>query len=247
MQLQEGDLMIKIAVCDDEVSAVQNLSDNIKSFMDSKDLKYTISKFFDSESLLLDISMKNIYFDAVFLDIKMNQMNGMDAAKEIRKANNKTNIIFVTALKEYVFDSFEVDAVNYLVKPIEIQKLQRTLEKLVRLVSSTDDNFIIIHKNSEITKISFSDIMYCEAVNHHIFLYERNNIHEYKSKIDDLEKELTDDFFRCHRSYIVNLKYVDSYSNGFAYLPSSERIPIAIRRQQAFMKALLHYQRREVR
>lgn len=239
--------MIKIAVCDDEVSAVQELSDKIKLFMDSKGLEYTLSKFFSGESLLSDISIKNMYFDAVFLDIRMNQMNGMDTAKEIRKVNNKTNIIFVTALKDYVFDAFEVDAANYLVKPIEAQKLHWTLEKLVTSVSLTADCFLTIHKSGEIKKIPFTDIMYCEVVNHHVYIYEQNSTHEYGSKIDDLEKKLTGDFFRCHRSYLVNLKYIDSYSDGFAYLPSGEKIPIATRRQQAFMKSLLHYQRKEVR
>lgn len=239
--------MIKIAVCDDEVSAVQDLSNKIKLFMDSKGLEYTLSKFFSGESLFLDISINNVYFDAAFLDIRMNQMNGMDTAKEIRKASDKTSIIFVTALKEYVFDAFEVNAANYLVKPIEAQKLYRTLEKLVTSVSSIDNHFLTIHRSGEIRKVHFKDIMYCEVINHRVFLYEQNSTHEYESKIDDLEKELTDDFFRCHRSYIVNLKYVDSYSDGFAYLPSGEKIPIAIRRQQAFMKALLHNQRKEVR
>ena len=239
--------MIKIAVCDDEVSAVQDLSNKIKLFMDSKGLEYALSKFFSGESLLTDITIQNVHFDAVFLDIRMNQMNGMETAKEIRKANNKTIIIFVTALKEYVFDAFEVNAANYLVKPIEDQKLYRTLEKLVTSVSLIADCFLTIHKNGEIKKIPFTDIMYCEVVNHRVFLYEQNSTHEYESKIDDLEKELTDDFFRCHRSYIVNLKYVDSYSDGFAYLPSGEKIPIATRRQQDFMKALLHHQRKEVR
>lgn len=239
--------MIKIAVCDDEVFAVQDLSKKIKSFMDSKGFEVTLSEFFNGESLLLDIAKQKAYFDAIFLDIRMSPINGMDTAKEIRKADNRTNIIFVTALKEYVFDAFDVDAANYLVKPIETQKLHRTLEKVVTSVLSAADHFLTIHKNGEITKIPFTDILYCEVVNHRVFIYERRNIYEYGSKIDNLEKELSDDFFRCHRSYIVNLKYVDSYSDGVAYLSSGEKIPISTRRQPAFMKALLHYQRKEVR
>jgi len=239
--------MIKIAVCDDEVSAVQDLSDKIKLYMDLKGLEYTLAKFFSGKSLLSDISARNVYFDAVFLDIKMNHLNGINTAKEIRKTNNSTNIIFVTALKEYVFDAFDVNATNYLVKPIEIQRLHRTLERMVTSVSSMADYFLTIHKNGDVHKIPLANIMYCEVVNHRVLVYERNNTHEYGSKIENLEKELTNAFFRCHRSYIVNLEYVYSYSNGFAYLSSNEKIPIATRRQPAFMKALLHYQRKEVR
>lgn len=239
--------MLKLAVCDDEISAVQDLSSNIISFMDSRDLEYTLSRFSNGESLLSCIAARNIYFDAVFLDIRMDRINGMDIAKEIRKTNGKTDIIFVTALKEYVFDAFDVGAANYLVKPIETQKLHKTLERLAASVLSDDAHFLLIHKSGEIIKIPFPDILYSEVVNHRVFVYVQNSTYEYGAKIDDLEKKLTDDFFRCHRSYIVSMRYVESYSDGFAYLTSGEKIPIATRRQPAFMKALLHYQRKEMR
>lgn len=238
--------MLKIAVCDDEISAVQDLSSKIEAFMDSNGLEFTLSKFPSGESLLSCISAKNMYFDAVFLDIKMDRINGMDAAKKIRETNDKAMIIFVTALKEYVFDAFDVGAANYLVKPIEEKKLHHTLEKLAASVSLAAYHFLMIHRNGEIVKIPCPDILYSEVVNHRVFIYERNSTYEYGAKIDDLGNQLTDDFFRCHRSYILNLKYVESYSDGFAYLTSGEKIPIATRRQPAFMKALLHYQRKEM-
>lgn len=214
--------------------------------MDSKHLEYTMSKFSSGESLLSYIAAQNRYFDAVFLDIKMDRTNGMDAAKEIRKTNDKAMIIFVTALKEYVFDAFDVGAANYLVKPIEEKKLHGTLEKLTASDSLTAAHFLVIHKSSEIVKIPCPDILYSEVVNHRVFVYVQNYTYEYGAKIDDLEKNLTDDFFRCHRSYLVNMRYVESYSEGFAYLTSGEKIPIATRRQPTFMKALLHYQRKEM-
>lgn len=214
--------------------------------MDSKHLEYTVSKFSSGESLLACIAAQNRYFDAVFLDIKMDRTNGMDAAKEIRKTNDKAMIIFVTALKEYVFDAFDVGAANYLVKPIEEKKLHGTLEKLTTSVSLTFAHFLVIHKSGEIVKIPCPDILYSEVVNHRVFVYVRNYTYEYGAKIDDLEKNLTDDFFRCHRSYLVNMRYVESYSEGFAYLTSGEKIPIATRRQPTFMRALLRYQRKEM-
>lgn len=239
--------MLKIAVCDDEISAVRDLSRKIKAFMESRDLEYTLSQFSSGESLLSCTAARSMYFDAVFLDIRMDRINGMDTAKEIRKINSKTDIIFVTALKEYVFDAFDVGAANYLLKPIETQKLHKTLEKLAASVSSSDAQFLMIHKSGEIVKIPFPDILYSEVVNHRVFVYERDNTYDYGAKIDDLEKKLTSDFFRCHRSYIVNMRYVESYFEGFAYLTSHEKIPIATRRQPSFMKALLHYQRKEMR
>lgn len=239
--------MIKLAICDDEISAIQNLYDKIVAFMKSKGYEFSLSKYVSGESFLFDIIERQIHFDAVFLDIGMTKINGIDTAKQIRKVKNTIHIIFVTALKEYVFDAFDVNADNYLIKPIENKRLHKSLNKLIDNVFSGDTPSLIIYKGGEIKKIPLCNIMYCEVMNHQVFVYEQNNTHEYNSKIGDLEQELTEDFFRCHRSYIVNLKYVDSYSKGFAYLPSGEKIPIATRRQQSFMKALLHFQRKEVR
>lgn len=240
--------MIKIAICDDEISAIQNLESRINSFFNSIDIKYSVSKFLDGETLLNSLIDRKEHFDIVFLDIRMNKMNGMDVAKTIRNSDQENVfIIFVTALKEYVFDAFDVRAINYLVKPVETQKLHTSLKRILADIIPSESKFLILHKGGEVKKIPFCKIMYCEVVNHRVFIYEKENTHEYGGKIDDLEKELNDDFFRCHRSFIVNLKYVDRYKAGVAYMPSAEKIPIAARRQGEFMKALLSYQRKEVR
>lgn len=240
--------MIKIAICDDEISAIQSLSSQINTLFNTKAIKYSVAKFLDGESLLYKLIEQKEHFDIIFLDIQLNKISGMEVAKTIRNANPKNIfIIFVTVLKEYVFDAFDVNATNYLVKPIETQKLYITLEKIIAEIIPIESKYLLLHKGGEIKKIPFSNIMYCEVVNHRVFIYEKKNIHEYRSKIDDLAKELNEDFFRCHRSFIVNLKYVDRYKTGVAYMPSAEKVPIATRRHGEFMKALLAYQCREVR
>lgn len=240
--------MIKLAICDDEPSSIQNLEDQINSFFASRNIEYFVSKFSDGEALLNSLINKKEHYDIVFLDIRMNEINGMEAAKSIRNSKQGgVAIVFVTALKEYVFDAFDVSAVNYLIKPIEAQRLNTTLERITSSIISSESKYLILNRGGEVKKIPFSSIMYCEVVNHRVFIYERNNIHEYGSNIGNLEKEISSDFFRCHRSFIVNLKYVDSYKGGLAFMPSGEKIPIATRRQKEFMTALLRYQRKEVR
>lgn len=246
--LKEREQMIRIAICDDEPSAIQSLEGQIASFFYPGNMKYSVSGFLDGEALLNSLIDRKEHFDIIFLDIQMNKINGMDAAKAIRNsAQENVFIIFVTALREYVFDAFDVSAANYLVKPVETQKLHAVLQKTVAGIIPSEKQYLILHKGSEVKKIPFCSIMYCEVVNHRVFIYEQKNTHEYAGKIDDLEQRLNDGFFRCHRSFIVNLKYVDSYKDGVAYLPSEERIPIATRRQKPFMTALLNYQRKEVR
>lgn len=239
--------MIKIAVCDDEIWAVQKLSGKIKNYMMGKSLACTISSFSSGEALLKQITVQGVVFDAIFLDVKMNQINGIDTAKTIRKTDDKTMLIFVTALKEYVFDAFDVNAVNFLLKPIEDQKLFATLDKVSSAVCLPQYKALVISRNGGIVKVPLAEIVYCEVLNHRVFIYREKCTDQYDSKIEDLEKELDEDFFRCHRSYIVNLKQVGSYSDGIANVVSGEKIPIATRRRQSFMQALLRVQRKEVR
>lgn len=122
--------MIKIAVCDDEPSAIEALVSKIKAYMSTWQMECAVSKFLDGESLLSNIGQGAHQFDVIYLDIKMKHFNGIDTAKAIRKTDEKTFIVFVTALKEYVFDAFNVNATNFLVKPIDDNKLFFTLDKI---------------------------------------------------------------------------------------------------------------------
>ncbi len=244
--------MLKIAVCDDDVFIVQDICARIEGFFNSKHISLSLSRYFSGESLLLDMIGKNTYYDAVFLDIGMDGRNGMETAKQLRKSGINAFIIFITGLKEYVFDAFEVNATNYLLKPIDSHKLHKTLDKISKSTESLCDRFLVINKNRQITKINHNAIIYCEVLNHRVFVYETKNQHEYPAKIDILEKELShggfsQGFFRCHRSFIVNLKHVSGYRDGFAIMSSGEKIPVATRRHNDFMKALLLIGRDEVR
>ena len=235
--------MVSIAICDDELTILGELDKKIKNYMSKKQIDFSITKYVRGEQLLYC----NQDYDIILLDIKMNGMNGMETAKELRTQGKNCHLIFITALKEYVFDAFEVSAVNYLIKPIKNEKLYTTLDRVIDHITAESDKFLSISNGHELKKIKLDDIMYCEASNHIMFIYTTNGVENYKRKIEFLEAELSEQFFRCHRSYILNFKYVQSYRNGFAFLSSEEKIPVAKRRMQEFTKALLLYQRNEVR
>lgn len=239
--------MLKIAVCDDDVITVHNICKTIEYFFSNKKTAVSFSRFFNGEALLCDMIDKSTYYDAVFLDIGMDGKNGIETAKQLRENGVSSFIVFITALKDYVFDAFEVEAMNYLLKPIDNHKLHKTLEKIAITNQESKDNFLIINKNREVSKVAFSAIIYCEVINHRVFVYEKSTQHEYQAKIDVLEQNLPQFFFRSHRSYIVNLSHVTGYHEGYAVMSSGEKIPVATRRHSEFMKALLIMGRKEVR
>ena len=120
-------ILISIAICDDESYMLNHLKENIELYMKQKNLLYNIELFNKVEDLLCNHEKFNI----VFLDIQMEEINGMQAARKLRSYGNECFIIFVTVLNEFVFDAFEVDAINYLIKPLSNEKLYKTLDKIV--------------------------------------------------------------------------------------------------------------------
>lgn len=234
---------IKIAVCDDELYFINEIHKKIKEYMELKKIAYSLTNYLYSEQLLSTAQI----FDIILLDIKMSGLNGMETAKMLRIYGIKSHIIFITALKEYVFDAFDVDATNYILKPINYDKLFVTLDKIINKITIENELFLSIGHGKNFKRIKLSDILYCEAVNRNVLIYTVNETERFNSKLEDLEKLLNQNFFRCHRSYILNIKYVKSYESGFACLMTGEKIPIAKRRKQDFSKAVLIFHRKEVR
>lgn len=239
--------MTKIAICDDEPLSIKELSNLITTYAREHNHKIQHTTYSSAEQFLKEIRVQNKQFDLLFLDIKMKKINGMEAAKIIRKMDEAMIIIFVSALHEYVFDAFDVNAKGFLVKPIKKEKLYDILNKSFSKLEENLKCSLNLYHCGELEKILFKDIYYCEVQDHSVFVYEREKINQYQGKIDDLEKELNDDFFRCHRSFIVNLRFVNSYRDNMIFMQSGEKIPVAGRRQKEFWKSLLHFQRKEVR
>lgn len=229
--------MIKIAICDDEPIMTSQLADKIETYMKGKNETYKIEIFNEAETLL----NKEEEYDLVFLDIQMNKLNGMEAAKKLRAKGNESYIIFVTVLKECVYDAFEVQAADYMTKPIDNERFQRTMDRIIGYIKEKKASSLTIQKGMWCKTIPLADILYCEAINRKVYVHTKYEVIDYYQKIEVLEEQLKPEFFRCHRSYLVNLKYVCGCEKGMATLENSEEIPISRLRQQEFLKAVLGY------
>lgn len=229
--------MIKIAVCDDEGVVLSELRNKIESYMDHTNFLCQIFEFLNAERLLKSQES----FDIVFLDIQMDGMTGMEAAKKLRQKGSESFFVFVTVLKEYVYDAFTVEASDYLLKPIENERFISTMNRILGYIGDREKNELLIQQESWCKSIRFADILYCEAINRKIFVHTKQGVINYYFKIEELEKQLGSCFFRCHRSYLVNLKYVCGYENGMAELENGENILVSRLRQQDFKKAVLYF------
>ena len=231
---------MNIAVCDDDLKTRGQLSGLIKDHFPEG----IVRCFSGSEELLND----GKFYDICFLDIEMETVSGIELAKRIRKyqevSPKRSIIIFVTAYSEYVEDAFDVNAFHYLLKPIKESKFREVLRRAInetRYVEEQRKKFIIIKDGDKRKKLMLDGIQYIESSDRKVIIHMDEGTAETYAKMYDLEKELGESFFRCHRGYIVNLEKVTSYSVNSIKVLNGDTIMIAEKKYTDFVRAYLKY------
>ncbi len=183
-------------------------------------------------------------------------MNGMELAQKLRSIGWKTILIFITAYADYVFDAFDVGAFHYLVKPISDKKFEEVLHKAAEQfdkqktnvkntdIVRNDEKRIMVKRGGVHTTIKVSDIIYAEVFNRKVVLHTTVESIEYYGKLKSLEDELGSDFYRPHRAYLVNLKYVLKYNNNAIFMQNGQ-VMMAKQNYAGFIKAYMAYMKRE--
>lgn len=232
--------MLWIAVCDDEIMECNRIAKKIGEMLAEMKVPCTVKQFYSGRELL----QSSDSFDLIFLDIIMGEMDGMRTAQLVRQRAYDKILVFISSSREYVFDAYEVEAFQYLLKPVEEGKLRRVLQKAVLRTEDRSREFIVINRERQKKKLLLDDIFYFEIRGRLIDVHGTGGIFSYYGQIGVLEKDLDGKgFFRCHKSYLVNLKYVDVYNRQEIVLDNGERIVIAKRRYEEFCQEILKYMR----
>lgn len=230
--------MLHIVICDDEKYMSDKIRRMVSDFFRRKNMEIEISQFSGGEELL----KYDRTIDILFLDIQMNGIDGMETARKLRSRKFKGFLIFITVLEEMVFQSFEVQAYDYLVKPIEEGRFDKTMERLMDSMRNAGETSLLVQKGYESSIISFDDIVFCEIIDRKVYLHlVSSEIVDFYERIEKLETKLDGRFFRCHRSFLINLKYLKSYKNGIAYMENGEEIPVSRLRSKEFSGVILQY------
>lgn len=236
-----------IAICDDEKDVRELLKHNVRTIC-----PYAELVLYSTGKELLDARDQ---IDILFLDIQMPGKDGMETAREFRERSSATILIFVTALEEYVFEAFDVEAFHYLVKPFSDKKFYTVLQKAVTQYREQDclsqrectkeaERFMIIKVGGVSSKVYIKDIIYAEVFNRKVVLHTTKGEIEYYGKLSSLEEQLGQDFFRPHRSYLVHFKYVVKYDASRIILEEGA-VLMAKPRYSDFVKQYLRYNQRK--
>ncbi len=234
---------MRIAICDDEKEIREMLAEKIRMLFREAEIS-----IYPSGNALLVADRQP---DILLLDIQMPCKDGMETARELRKKWKETILIFVTVIEDYVFQAFDVGAFHYLVKPVDDRKLAEVLEMAVKQFEDNRQKALdkekpnlIINTGGRHFIVKLEDIVYAEVYNRKIILHTLDADIEYYGKLKELEEKAGAEFYRPHRAYLVNFRYIRKYDATTIYLEKGQAL-MAKQNYQDFVKCYLKYNQRK--
>lgn len=234
---------MKIAICDDE----KVLCEQLKNFIRRREMDYPVEAI-DSYGAGEELLAAAGQYDIIFLDIQMAGLNGIDTAKLLRERKNEAVLIFVTGVKDYVFDAFDVSAFHYLLKPIQEEKFTAVFERAVmeaekkKRMDKRPEQLFIRRRNQSV-RLDKAQILYVESRQRKVVIHTLREALEIYATMNHMEKELGAQFYRCHRGYLVNLSQITGYTGDTITLCGGEAIYLAKDKYNEFVKVYMRYLR----
>ncbi|MGL4913428.1 MAG: LytR/AlgR family response regulator transcription factor [Romboutsia sp.] len=221
--------MIKIGLCEDNDLYIKQLSSTLRKIEKDNNLEFEINGFNCGEDLVDFCSKHKNYFDILFLDVLMHEMNGIEAAQAIRKMYSSAYMIFVTNSKEYALDSYSVNAYGYILKPFSHRSIESKVLDLVNKIDSSNKNTMYVKNNQDIYSLKLDEVVYFESNLRKITAHLINGEEiKFYNKISNLESEINSNLFvRCHRSFLVNLIYIKNIVTSNLITTTERVLPIS--------------------
>ncbi|WP_044490008.1 LytR/AlgR family response regulator transcription factor, partial [Clostridioides difficile] len=229
--------MYRIVICEDDITQIAFLRECILKSLEGISSQIELFEFNSGEELL-ETNLEGI--DIFFLDIKMLQLTGMDVAKIIRETNDTSEIIFITSIVDYIQEGYKVRAYRYLLKPIDFGDLNESILSCISDIIKKRENFMLIENKGIINKILINSIMYIEVRKKVLTIHTKNDTYYTKNSMDKIELELEKyNFFRCHKSYLINLEYIQFICKNTVVINGKD-IPVSKYRMANLKKKLTY-------
>lgn len=230
--------MIQLAIVEDEDSYAAQLTDYITRYQSESGKYFKITRFSDGDEITNGYKGQ---FDIILMDIEMKFMDGMTAAEEIRKLDGDVVIMFITNMTNYAIRGYQVDAMDYVLKPVSYFAFSQKLGRAISKIKRSDSKVITVDMPSGVKKLDVDNIFYIESEGHNLNFYTTGGNFTIRAKIGDFEEQLSGyGFFRSNKGYLVNLKFVDGVENGSCII-AGQKLLISRSRKNDFMTALTTY------
>ncbi len=234
--------MIRIAICDDLKILREELKEQLLIYGKKRNLEYCIYEYENGTKMLED----NKEYDLAFLDYQYENdksNNGITIATKLREVQKNVTIIFLSSYPAVVFDSFTVGTFRFLVKPIQVNKFQKAMDDFLKTLDQ--ENILSIKVEGVNRSLHTKEISYIEGFGKYCIIHmlsEREKEIECHETLAVIEERLPKDiFYRCHKSYVVNLSHIDSYNRTSIFILSGEEVFISRTKYKEFTEIYMNY------
>lgn len=230
--------MYRIVIAEDQPADRLALLGLLEQYQKERQTDFELFVFESGGELLLHCPP---HPDLFLLDIEMAPPNGMETAHRIRQTDKEAEIIFVTQMVQYALEGYEVEAADFVVKPVSWPSLSVKLDRVLSRIAARRPRLFSFAVGKETRMISSQSILYFEALNKKTLLHQEKEVLEITEPLRSLEERLRQEpFFRCHNAFLINLAYVQGYSAADVRLPGAQ-IPLSKYRRKEFLAALAAY------
>lgn len=227
---------MRVAICDDDSLYTKEIAANVENVLSEHHIQAQFDSFYDSAQLFSN----QVVYDLAFLDVEMLPYDGIQTARRLKSLNKNIIIFFITSYDKYLDDAMDINAFRFIKKPLDVPRLRSGIEKALALIDNTQTSFYLKSDNRMVT-VASNDIVYIEIVGRSTKVVLENTTYFSANSMDDWSKKLVASFFyRVHKSFIINMKYITRYSRDMVWLADKYPIPISQRRQAAFRTAFFN-------
>ena len=228
--------MIKIAIVDDDRQSRLTLEENLEKYSVEENVEFSVTHYSDSDYFLRDYSKQ---YGIVFLDVEMPGVNGIEVAKRLRKTDTSVILVFVTNFGKYAIDGYEVDALDFIVKPVTYYGLKLKIKRAVERLAKENDATIDVSSYDRITRIKQKDVYYVEVREHGLSIHTVDGVVQSYGSLKKLEATLDKTAFsRCNHCYLVNLGHVKVIKRFELTLDNGEVLQISRSKKKPFTEAV---------
>ncbi len=236
--------MLKVALCDDDSGFIKKYAEFISQIAEKNQLKVIISSFGSGEALLFHYADAPDQIDILYLDILMKETDGMETARKLRDCGCKAQIVFLTSCEDYVYDAFDVDAVQYLLKDdTSFAKFEQVFLRAAKMASITEEELFTFDFGGETGVIPIRQISYFEIWQRLVTVhYGNGQTAKFYDRMDRLEERLRGkDFVRSHRSFLVHLPHIAMFRHQSLLLKTGQEVPVGATYMQALKRTFSDY------
>lgn len=215
----------KISVIDDNYADTEYAASLVTRWAEAAGHSLKIFTFPSAEAFLFQYEEEQD-FDILLLDIEMKEMNGVDLARRVRQGNDGLQIVFITGYPDFIAEGYEVSALHYLMKPVSREKLYAVLDKAAANLAKTEKRLCVTYERRT-EFVPFSQILYVEAQRQYVLIHTFGETYRMKRSFAETVDELDEFFFKCQRSYCVNLCHVTQIKRSCVLLKNGEEVPVS--------------------